>query len=279
MTDGKNREVNGAVKLRTSSGPENVEIIYIYNTLDMAHVIEQPPLFGHMHIPACPKGKKFIYTVIARYVKIPYEDYARSERRYEIEDGRWSATSLLNPSVHPASPWESQFRERTTHGDQTGNNLNAFGVFWSLTKPDDPKLEQEIEMITRGRDGRSGVLKTRRDLVAEGERLNAVPKNRELITPRMHFAMDYLGLKAEWHMLHEHMVNCPNCGELIREGLAYHRNAFNEKCVVDWRRTVEAGALKLEDVPPAKRWWNEAEAVGEEETAPPTPARRGKKTA
>ena len=252
MTQAKTNEFKGSVSLETNDDPENLDVIYIYNTLNMEHVVEQPPLFPHVIIPACPKGQAFIHTLLPRYVNEVYEDYAHESRRYKRVDGRICATSLLNPAVHPRNPWEMQFRELKVHGDQEGNNLNIYGVFWSLTHPTDPKLNDELSLM------KAVVRTTMNKLVTEGNRLNAA-NQLSSITPRMHFAMDYLGLTAVWHMTHDHMVNCPNCGENIKENLKYHRNVWGEKCIIDWRGAYEAGAVKRVDVPLEKRWWTDEE--------------------
>lgn len=229
--------------------PEQTGVIYIYNIVNREHVVEQPPFFSHLFIPACPATKEFVWTLIPRYVLERYENIERNEYSYKRVDGRKYATSLLNPAVHPSNPWESQFVKLRTHGDQAGNDLNAYGCFWSLTEPGNlGKLREEIKLAKKR------VLETARELVTEGEKL-AAAGDLKSIAPMHHWAMEYLGLTAQWHMAHDHMVECPNCGDKIKEGLAYHRNAFNEKCIIDWERTYLAGAVRKEDVPPEKRWW------------------------
>jgi hypothetical protein len=49
----------------------------------------------------------------------------------------------------------------------------------------------------------------------------------------MHFAMDYLGKQAPWHMSMRHMISCPICGDQVPEGIAYHRNSFGDRCIID----------------------------------------------
>jgi len=52
----------------------------------------------------------------------------------------------------------------------------------------------------------------------------------------MHFAMEYFGLSAVWHMSYRHKTECPNCGDLVLEGIAYHRNASGDICIIDRER-------------------------------------------
>lgn len=218
---------HGATILSPSDDSPNASYeIYIYNTLDREYVINQPPLFPALKIPKCPKGEKFSWTVIPSFVNEPYERPNTTERYYKRVDGRKCATSLLNPAAFPGIRWESQL-QNWEQFDQSGNNLNAYGVFWSLTRPDDEeKLAEEIKLFT----DRTKV--TMQALVSQAEVIAASGKLGD-ISPLMHFAMDYFGKQAPWHMNSEHKVSCPNCGELVNEGIAYHKNSMGEKCIID----------------------------------------------
>ena len=244
-------------------------VIYIYNLLQMEHVVEQPPTFPHLKIPACEPNEQFSVIEIPAFTKLPFERNGEIEGTvaisYRREDGRKAACSLLNPSAFPGTRWESQLSETHNAGgiDQFGNNLNALGVFWSMTKPDDPKLAGEIKLF------KERVRRTGETYIKEAEKLAVSEKTRAEITPRMHFFMDYLGKQASWHMSLKHMTNCPNCGETIAEGLAYHRNAFNERCIIDRERCIALGVIKRDE--PI------AEAEEEEvQTVPATKARTAK---
>lgn len=201
-------------------------VIYVYNIIDREWLVEQPPLFPGVRIPACKPGQKFSYTIFPPFVKEPYNKPGTTEMYYKKVDGRKCVTSLLNPSAFPGTSWDSQ-TQFWDSGDQYGNNLNEFGVFWSLTTPDEEvQLDKEIAIF------RQRVVKTMNSLVRRGEEL-AAAGDLKSISPLHHFAMDYLGKTAPWHMAAHHMVTCPNCGDPVREGIAYHRNSFGEKCIVD----------------------------------------------
>jgi hypothetical protein len=233
MTAIKNAEENGQAMLSTSDEDPNVGVIYIYNCVSgLQHApICQPPNFPNFKVPECKPGEKVGWTTIRALVKNRFTRPGTDETYYIQEDGRKHANSLLNPSVHPSSPWETQLREIPpgTPGiaqDQYGNNMNAFGVWWSLTAPDDPALDAEIEKFKRR------VENTFKVLIASAEE-KAAKNERHMITPREHFAMDYLGLQSVWHQSTTRMVTCPNCGDHIREGIAYHKNFANDVCIVD----------------------------------------------
>src|SRR5438105_8409315 len=74
-----------------------------------------------------------------------------------------------------------------------------------------------------------------RALVNKGEELNASSRRTE-ITPLMHQAIEHFQLQAAWHMSHARLTPCPNCGEPVREGIAYHKNEFGDRCIIDQAR-------------------------------------------
>ena len=240
MTDAEN---HGAVSIEAQdSGKEAGYVIYVYNLLNRDYVVQQPPLFPGFHIPACKPGQRFSFTILPAFVKETYVKPGTTEFYYKTVDGRKVATSLLNPSAFPGTNWDSQIQKWDTP-DQTGNNLNLFGVWWSLTKPDETeKLDREIKIF------KDRVGNTMNELIREAEGFNATGELK-LISPLMHFAMDYLGKQAGWHMTHKHMITCPNCGDPVQDGISYHRNSFGDRCIIDRERYEAAIAPAPKAIP------------------------------
>lgn len=263
---------HGATSIETQdSGKEAGYVIYVYNILNREHLVAQPPIFPGVVIPACKPHEKFSFTILPPFVKEPYFKPGTTEMYYKNVDGRKAATSLLNPSAFPGIKWESQLQRWDT-GDQYGNNLNAYGVWWSLTKPDEAeKLEREIVQF------KERVHRTMDELVKRGEELSA-GGDLKSITPWMHFAMDYLGKQAVWHMATHHMISCPNCGDAVKEGIAYHRNSFGERCIVNPQRYREMLEMKKK-LEAEAAFEEDPDAVQDEELVPtgPAPARPTKK--
>lgn len=262
------KENHGSLTLITQDRIQEPDyLIYVYNILEQEHIVRQPPLFATFHIPACKKGEKFAYTVLPAFVNEVYQKAGTTELTYKSLDGRKAATSLLNPGAFPGTKWEGQIYEWKTD-DQTGNNLNKYGCFWSLTRPDEKeKLEAEIKIF------RDIVRGTMEELIKSAES-KYESGERKLITPREHFAMDYLGKQAPWHMSMKHMISCPNCGDSIQEGIAYHKNAFGEKCIVDMERYLKT----VVQTRPARQVASEEDADVElpPAAAAPTSAKKGK---
>src|SRR5208283_5287715 len=91
-----------------------------------------------------------------------------------------------------------------------------------------------------------------RSLLDNGDDLDRNNRRRE-IGPEHHKAAKYFDYKAQWHYTQTAPTPCPNCGELVRPGLAYHMNGANMVCVLNWQRAVMAGVKKMEDVPARER--------------------------
>src|SRR5258708_39819209 len=98
--------------------------------------------------------------------------------------------SLLNPNSFPGTKWDSQIQNwdsEETAITGSANNLNLYGVWWSLTRPDEiERLDEEIKIF------RDRTHVTMNKLVEQAELLSAAGDLKG-ISPMMHFAMDYLG--------------------------------------------------------------------------------------
>lgn len=247
-------------------------VIYVYNVLGIPHTRHMPPNFPSFYIPPCLSGDKFSFTVLPAFVRNKFNRPGTTEYYWQREDGRRSASQLLNPGSFPGISWDAQLQDNISLAldkaqENWGNNLHAFGCFWSLTRPDDPALERELKIFSdRAR-------RTMNELIKEANMLDASVNARGHsrkgeISPMMHFAADYLHVRAPWHTSHEHMVSCPNCGEPVIAGIAYHRNSFNEKCIVDPVKCRAIGILPPEEVPAVEEPVETAGAQDEEAGLP-----------
>ena len=229
---------NGGAELTVQdSGPDAGYLIYVYNILDLEHIVEQPPLFAHFHIPACKKGEKVAYTVLPAFVNEVYTRAGTYETYTKKQDGRKAATSLLNPDALPSINWEGQQANWTNQFGSSGSNLNHLGVFWSLTRPDQTeRLAEEVKIF------KDIVDNTMREYVRRAERLHVSPRaeDRLEIGRLHHFAADYLGITAPWHTPMHHMISCPNCGDPVRDGLIFHKDAWGDKCIIDPERYAKS---------------------------------------
>lgn len=237
MTRAKQAESNApkGARLETSDDPDPTYKIYIYNVLELEHEVNQPPVFPRFIVPARQKGERFSVTTLPAFIKERYERPGTNDFYYKRIDGRKYASQLMNPASFPGTIWKAQLQNWRSN-DQFGNNLNSLGCFWSMLEPNNPALEDELQQFT------AVAMKTMNELIRKAEMLFASGKQGE-ITPLQHFAMDLLRKQAPWHMQSDRMVDCPTCGEPVKEGIAYHRNSFGDKCPVDYAKCKELGII------------------------------------
>jgi hypothetical protein len=134
-----------------------------------------------------------------------------------------------------------------------GTDLRAQGVFWTRNNPpteaEVAKAHKRIEKYYRGLLEKATAL----------EYSNPKELAERLQNEDYHLAADYFGEEFSWHKKRVKKVapvvksECPNCGNEIKRGIAFHFDPDTGLCVLDWKRAYEAGKVKLEDVPESKR--------------------------
>jgi hypothetical protein len=95
--------------------------------------------------------------------------------------------------------------------------------------------------------------------MSDGEirRVLASEKGVDIRQASVHYGEDIPGIRGR-----SVKVDCPNCFEKVPQGAGFHRSEMLQSiCVIDWKRAVEAGVKKKEDVPDSKRWWLEQPAA------------------
>lgn len=227
-------------------------IIYIHSVAKRDFPV-RTFLFPRLNLKGCSGGERYVTcTTLPDPVLQPSPDQERGGTRVDEHDGWRAAIDMLNPSNLTADPYTGSDNP-SFYGNRNGTNLIAEG-FWPSFNEE--PTEEEIRRAERHRDSRF------RYLTAEAMRLAAV-STRELNEflqrfPDTHMAMDALGLAAPWHQKNDVRAVCPNCGEPIKQGVAFHKLG-DIICVLDPERAFKAGAItreKYEDlagIEPAKR--------------------------
>lgn len=220
-------------------------LIYIFSIARKAFIIHRPPQFAVITFAACPKNREYIkVAVIPNVVNYRWIDSASGETRTLGEAGERVATDFLNPNNLGVDIW-AQADEQINWIDGGSDDLTRRGLFWSRNEQPFPielercraRMENHYKLLIAQAD----------DLVQNGE--------RKSLTPEHHLAAEYFKIKTAWHSIAELQRNCPNCGEQIGDGIAFHRNSMGMICVIDWKRAIEAGVKTREDVPENLRWW------------------------
>lgn len=220
--------------------------LYMFNVGPMKHEVARPPIMVKATIPACPKGQKYIMAFkIGNIVNQIWADPDNGEPRTHAEYGERVMMDIVNPynlGIDQDAPIDEN------HVFSVNADLGKFGVFWSKNEvPTDEEIQKAVGRME----------KHFRQQLNVADALARAGKQSE-ITDVQHMAADHFHYKAGWHVQVEAPVSCPNCGEDIKPGVAFHKNSMDLICVIDWQRTVAAGAKKKSEVPEDKRWWKEA---------------------
>lgn len=206
-------------------------------------------------LKGCKPGER--YVLCYRVPDPPQQiavDAERGGKRVEVEprdEAGWRvAIDILNPNNPSTNPYYAlDARQAAYYSIGQNVDLVRYGLFPSLNEV---PTEEELLRAEAVRD------KSYQDLVDEAfQEQTSNPQNfRNWLRahPDITEAMDALGLKADWHSKPEVKMTCPNCGDAIKAGLAFHKSSAGVLCVLDWKKAVEAGAAKKDDVPESKRW-------------------------
>ena len=215
---------------------------------------EQPhPIYRNIIIPACPKDKEYItFMRISHPVQIPTvdPDNVSGPPIIKIESAKRAALCVVNPSFVgneldiQEKPIDMQYQIASGECD-----LLRQGIFASMNEvPTKAELERAAKR-------RLEYYKFRFEEANALERSN--PKElQERLTLDHHMAAEMFAVDVNWHRVVSPKIECPQCGEKIKEGIAFHY-VNGQKCILDWERAYLAGAVKKEDVPESMRWWSD----------------------
>lgn len=246
--------------------------VYLYTTSKREHIVQQPPLIPYLIIPACKDSEEYKLVI-----EIPYPMYQierhpdKNEAAIYPHEAERVAQSICNPD----NPSLDQDFVNTQRPTAIGVNLNAQGVFWSRNNP--PKQE-EIEAARKRVDKYyRGLLETARTLEVSN------PKELEaLLNQDYHMAAEYAyerfpGYREiPWHPRLLAKVECPNCGERIKNAkLAYHVNSAGLVCVIDAKRAADALMGQEQGRTAKSSRSGEAPSKGPESPSRAKPTRRG----
>ena len=210
--------------------------VYIYTVSKREHIVQQAPLIPYLIIPACTDAEpcKFVYAIPHPMLQIERHP-DKNEAVIYRHKAEQVAQSICNPDNLSLN--QDFVNPRPS---AVGVNLNAQGVFWSKNKP---PTQEEIEAAhKRVEKYYRGLLETARTLEVSN------PKELEsLLNQDYHLAAEYAydrfpGYREiPWHPRLLSKVECPNCGERIKNAkLAYHVNSAGLVCVIDPKRAADA---------------------------------------
>lgn len=204
---------------------EPKRMIYVHSVAKRGFGPLSRPTMPKISLRGCENGERYVISaVIPDPIPQSAPDEANGGFRIYEHNGLLAAQDLLAPA-----------------GASRNTNLLNEGLFVSLNEI---PTEEEIRKAEKARDDRF------RYLTREALRLAAV-STRDLNEwlqeyPDTHIAMDSLGLTAPWHQRNEVQATCPNCGDQVKQGIAFHQSSAGILCVLDPARALKSGAITKE---------------------------------
>lgn len=214
--------------------------LYFFSVAKRAFTVRHP-LVPKLVLAGCENGERYV-----RCASIPdplpqaCPDQERGGTRIDDNDGRMVAIDILNPGN---LTFDQYFGSTNPNffANTNGTNLIAEGLFFS---ENETPTEEELKRAEDARD------KHYRYLTKEAMRLAAVSTKQlnEFLQryPDTHIAMDSLGLEANWHTLNVVRASCPNCGDAVKQGIAFHQSSAGILCIIDPDKALKAGAINKE---------------------------------
>lgn len=219
-----------------------IRTIYVYSVARRSFNVSTL-LFKKLRLQGCENGERFV-----RCTSLPdpfpqvCQDNDRGGSRIDDNDSWIAVIDMLNTGNFTLNPYHGESNPNF-YANTNGTNYMAEGLFPSLNA--EPS-EAEIKKAEDARD------KHYRYLTAEARRLYAIgaKHGNEFLQryPDVHIAMDALGLVAEWHQANTVKVLCPNCGDPVRDGLAFHKSSVTDRlCVIDALKAYKAKAITRDE--------------------------------
>ncbi len=197
-------------------------------------------LFKNLNLVGCENGERYVTSaVIADPIIEGIADETSGGSRPFDHDGWRAVLDLLNPNNFTPDPYNGS-ANADYFANRQGQNLMAEGLFPSLNEtPTEKELQRAEESLKKHYQW----------LTREAARLSSRSKKDldEFLQsyPQTHEAMDAMGITAEWHSPSTVEAFCPNCGDKIRPGIAFHTGELGP-CVIDPVRAYKAGVLTKE---------------------------------
>lgn len=253
--------------------------INVFNITPVEHKRNRPK---EIVLRGCQKGQLWVISFRVPNIKnYAWTNACTLQPEFASIRGERFATDLLNPANLSENIWVpiGTGDMDLMHGN--GEDLTRRGFFWELRQKSDGYCQScddgmkvcpvhdvpSAEALRKTKDK----LEIHYDMMVKlGERLANDPKTAIEIGEEHHRAAEYLNINTTWHRRTVIQNACPNCGEPINPGIAYHMSSMGP-CILDWQKAVAAGMKKREDVPNELRWWSNDTASEPEKRGPGRP--------
>src|SRR5579872_1493028 len=218
-------------------------LVYLYTVSRREFTIYRPPLIHSLIITACPTGERYrLVRGLPHPFAQPDINPSNGEPIIYYHDARFVAQDICNPD-NLSLDQDSYLKASGDRALGSGVNLSEQGVFWSLNNP--PK-EEEIAAAEKRRDIYYKRLIDQANSLAASD-----PKAlHDILNQDYHLAAEHFGLDTSWHQVLKPMAECPNCGDKIKPGVAFHNSSVTGMlCIIDRERAKAAGVRVPENSP------------------------------
>lgn len=216
--------------------------IHIYSVAKRSFKKKHPYYKGELR--GCKEGERYVkcYSVPDPPQQIAINGDGRKVVEVEPRDeaGWRVAIDILNPNNPSTDPyWRMSAEAEAYFSIGKDVNLIKFGLFPSLN---DPPTEAELVRAEEARNA------SYQQLVDEAfaEQHSSPQTFRAWLrnNPDITTAMEALGVEADWHKAPQIKMSCPNCGDQVKAGIAFHKSSAGVLCIIDKKRAAEAGVTK-----------------------------------
>lgn len=171
-------------------------------------------------------------------------DAERGGKRIEVEprdEAGWRvAIDILNPNNPSTDPYAKMGAKAAAYyATGQGVDLIKYGLFPSLNNP---PTEAELLRAEKSRNESYDALVT--DAFQERESNPQGFRAWLRDHPDIYVAMEMTGVEADWIKKSEIKMSCPNCGDSVKQGIAFHKSSAGVLCIIDRKRAGEAGVTK-----------------------------------
>lgn len=235
MSRAQNMEFNfNGQSYLTSRAPDYW--VYLYNVSEQTFEVSRPPILRRLVIPGRKVGEEYArVTKLPQPLLVPQGNIDSNELSLQSVDARRMMMDIVNPDNLGSTPEAQDAVIDPAKGTSSGtNNLGKRGVFWSLNA--EPTKEEISKAVKRMEAHYNSLIEQ-----ARAVEVSAPATLKDILTPEHHAAAEYFAVEAGWHAKRSKVVECPNCGERMKQGAAFHKTEEGSLCILDWKRSVTSG--------------------------------------
>ena len=222
-------------------------VVYLYNVSEQSFKMSRPPIIREMVAPGRKRDQR--YTFVTSFpcpLLHPKPNVDSSEFDIVASDTRRFVMDLINPD-NTGLNQDAVISAKDAFGQ--GQDLGRRGLFWSLNGPGASKNERfpGLEQPTDD-EVNAAIRRMERHYRFLLDEARAVETSNpgllhSMLTPEHNFAADYFNEITGWHKptVRANTGTCPNCGDSIKAGAAFHKTDEGVLCIIDWARAIRAG--------------------------------------